>query len=91
MARRYHRSVRLRLAIILTLIVASLAAAIADLAVGSGTLPVARVLATILHPMQADPTDFAIIWQIRAPMTAIALIAGVSLALAGILMQTVMN
>ncbi len=88
---RYHRSVRLRLTIIAALILGGLAAAVADLAIGSGTLSLHQVLSALLHPMSADPTDFAIIWQIRAPMTTIALIAGISLALSGTLMQTVMN
>ncbi|HTJ59403.1 MAG TPA: iron ABC transporter permease [Devosiaceae bacterium] len=91
LAERYRRSVAFRAGIIVLLFVLALAAALADLAVGSGTLSLSQVLATILHPSTADPTDFAVVWQIRAPMTAIALITGCGLALSGLLMQTVLN
>lgn len=88
---RYRRSVALRLGLIGLLVVATVAAVIADLAIGSGTLPPHRVLAAVFHPATADVTDVAIVWQIRAPMTVVAVLAGVGLAVAGLLMQTAMN
>ncbi len=90
-AANYRQSVAFRSMIVAVVVVAAIAAMICDLAVGSGTLSVHEMLDVIFSPGTADPTANVVVWQIRAPMTAIAAIAGISLALAGSLMQTVLN
>ena len=87
----YRHSVGFRSAVVVVVVVAAIAAMICDLAVGSGTLTFKDVLGAIFSPGTADPTSVVVVWEIRAPMTAIAAIAGISLALAGSLMQTVLN
>lgn len=90
-AKNYRQSVAFRSVIVVIVIAAAVAAMICDLAVGSGTLSLGQVLCVVFSPSTADPTAYVVVWQIRAPMTAIAAIAGISLALAGSLMQTVLN
>lgn len=91
MSERYRRSVSSRLVLIAGLAVALCLGALADLAIGSGTLSPMQVITAVLHPASADPTNAAIIWQVRAPMTALALVAGAALALSGVLMQSTLN
>lgn len=90
-AKAYRESVSFRIMVVAVVTIAALAAMVCDLAVGSGTLSFHDVLGALFSPSTADSTVNVVIWQIRAPMTAIAAIAGVSLALAGTLMQTVLN
>ncbi|HWU65061.1 MAG TPA: iron ABC transporter permease [Ensifer sp.] len=90
-AQSYRQSVGFRSAVVVVVIMAAIAAMICDLAVGSGTLTFREVLDAIFAPGTADPTSVVVVWQMRAPMTVIAAIAGISLALAGSLMQTVLN
>jgi iron complex transport system permease protein len=90
-ASNYRQSVTFRTMVVVIVVVAALAAMICDLAVGSGTLTFDEVLGALFSPSTTDPTASVVVWQIRAPMTAIAAIAGISLALAGSLMQTVLS
>jgi iron complex transport system permease protein len=87
----YRRSVSTRIVLAVCLVVAALAAMLADLLVGSGTLTLAEVLGALFSPMTSDPTVRVVVWEIRAPMTAMAMIAGIALALSGSLMQTSLN
>ena len=87
----YRHSVGTRTLLAVVLVAAALAAMLADLLVGSGTLTLPEVFGALFSPGTADPTVRVVVWQIRAPMTAIAAIAGISLALSGSLMQTVLN
>ena len=63
----------------------------ADLVIGSGSLGLQTVVGAILHPAAADPTARIIVWTIRMPITFTAAVAGVGLAVAGSLMQTVLR
>ncbi len=87
----YRRSVATRSLLLVALVAAVGAAMLADLIVGSGTLALRDVLGGILSPGTADPTVRVIVWDIRAPMTIVAALTGVELALSGSLMQTVLN
>lgn len=87
----YRRSVVLRLTLIALLFTVALGAALADLLVGSGTLALSEVLSTLISPGTAEPAASFILWDLRLPMTIMALVAGASLALSGLLMQTVLD
>lgn len=87
----YRGSVRQRIVIAGMLILAVVAAALADLVVGSGTLTFDQTIGALLSRATADPTVSVIVWDIRAPMTLTAVVAGIALALSGTLMQTALN
>lgn len=87
----YERSVFVRICIILALFAVALLAALADILVGSGTLSLHDVLQALYAPSSVDPGTGFIIWGLRMPMTVMALVTGVSLALSGLLMQTILD
>jgi iron complex transport system permease protein len=87
----YRRAIGRRTLILLALVGAGLAAMVADLVVGAGTLTLPQVLAGLISPSTVDPTTRVVLWDIRAPVTFVAALTGISLALSGSLMQTVLN
>lgn len=77
---------------LLTLVL--LASMLASLAVGAVSLPVATVWSVVqahLGGQPADPTWDAIVWDLRAPRTLLAAVAGAGLAVAGAGMQTLVR
>ncbi|MCB8882411.1 iron ABC transporter permease [Acidisoma cellulosilytica] len=90
-AAHYRRTVLGRGLLLAVVILLGLAAMVADLIVGSGTLTLAQVAGAIFHPSQADPTTRAILWDIRAPITLLAAVTGMELALSGSLLQTALR
>jgi len=65
--------------------------ALADLTTGPSGLGPAEIWhALIAGPQGADRASAAILFQIRLPQTAMALIVGAALGLAGLLMQTIL-
>lgn len=71
---------------------ASLAACLCALVVlgtgiGSSFMPPGRVIAALLH--SGLPTDEVIIWTLRLPRVALAVLSGAALAMAGALLQRV--
>lgn len=87
----YGRLARRRLGVIVTLALACVVAAILDIAVGPSGLPVATVLGAIADPAGATATDRIIVWGLRLPATAMALIVGAALGLAGAEIQTLLR
>ncbi|HUH58763.1 MAG TPA: iron ABC transporter permease [Candidimonas sp.] len=65
--------------------------AIVDLMLGPANLPWATLWQTLIEPANADPTAHVIVWQIRLPQAAMAIVVGAALGLAGAEMQTVLN
>ncbi|MCB8875217.1 FecCD family ABC transporter permease [Acidisoma silvae] len=90
-AAHYRRSVLGRSLLLAVMITLGLAAMVADLIVGSGTLTLSQVLGAVFHPSKADPTTLAILWDIRAPITLLAAVTGMELALSGSLLQTALR
>jgi iron complex transport system permease protein len=89
--RDYRRSVAWRSVLLTLLLLAGFAALLADLVVGSGTLTLREVIDGLLSPSTVDPTVRVVLWELRMPITFTAALAGIGLALAGSLMQTVLN
>ena len=75
----------------LALLGALLAAAVVDPTVGAAHLSLSDIL-PMLWPGSAPGNELyqVVFWSIRLPMTLTALVVGASLALAGLLMQTVL-
>ena len=62
-----------------------------DLTVGSSGMSVFDAIRTLIAPGQATAMDRLIIYDIRLPATTMAIAVGMSLALAGSVMQTILD
>lgn len=62
-----------------------------DVATGPGNYAPGEIVQALLMPSDTPNLIQVIIWQIRLPMALMALVVGVSLALAGAEMQTILN
>lgn len=89
------RSRRPRTALLVSLLAAALLTSmVASLAFGAVSLPIATVWGVVdahLGGRPADPTWDAIVWDLRAPRTVLAAIAGAGLSVAGAGMQTLVR
>jgi iron complex transport system permease protein len=88
---QYNRLVMRRLGIVVALGVMCLAAFLLDVVTGPSGLPAGRIFQGVFDPASLSPSEYAIIWQVRLPYAAMALLVGAALALAGAEMQTVLN
>lgn len=86
---KYERHRHRKLLFVLVCGIALIAAALTSIAVGPVRLPVADVVAALVG--SADRTTTTIVWNIRLPQTLAAIVAGVSLSIAGAAMQTVLR
>lgn len=90
-SKAYDKSVLLRIGIVGGLFVIAALTCIIDILVGSGTLTLGQVLHALFLPGTVDAGTRFIVWDLRMPMTMMALITGVSLSLSGLLMQTILD
>ncbi|MCM2130869.1 FecCD family ABC transporter permease [Larsenimonas rhizosphaerae] len=88
---RYRRQILHRSLLLILLMVLAAVALVADIMIGSGTLSFGQVLKGLVDPGAVSDSTRVIIWQLRMPMTVMAVLAGMGLALAGLLMQIVLN
>ena len=92
LGRRLYGDVTRRKRIMLgTLGPALLLIALIDVGTGPSSLTIWDVLRIIVSPASADIASRAIVWDIRLPMTLMAIVVGASLAIAGAEMQTILN
>jgi iron complex transport system permease protein len=87
----YRRLLRRRWAILMALAVAALGAFVLDLATGPSSLSVLDALRGVLVPHTLSRSARVIVWDVRLPQAAMALLVGASLSLAGAEMQTILN
>lgn len=90
-ARQYRALVLRRVVLIALLGLALIAGLIADLMLGPARYGVGDVLATLFEPASASPAMRTVIWDIRLPVALMAAVTGAALAIAGALMQTILN
>ncbi|OLP55023.1 hypothetical protein BJF92_16610 [Rhizobium rhizosphaerae] len=88
---RYVETIATRVAIVLALALLAVVAFVIDILVGSGTLSLPDVINALISPDSAEPSARFIVWELRMPMTLMAMLTGISLALAGLLMQTILD
>ncbi|WP_347268062.1 iron ABC transporter permease [Paracoccus sp. (in: a-proteobacteria)] len=86
----YHRQGRRHLLMLGWLAVAALAALLLDLITGPAGLPLAETLRALTGAEVSRATR-VIVWDVRLPVAAMALMVGAALALAGAEMQTVLE
>ncbi|KQT53820.1 MULTISPECIES: FecCD family ABC transporter permease [unclassified Aureimonas] len=87
----YGRSVARRVAILVALGLVAVGAFVVDIYVGSGTLGISEVTEVLFRPDRAEASARFIVWELRMPMTLMALVAGIGLSLSGLLMQTILD
>lgn len=87
----YGKSVIRRLLILAALALLALCIFVIDILVGSGTLALNEVVNVLLFPGSADASARFVVWELRMPMTLMALITGISLSLSGLLMQSILD
>ncbi|MGO1296263.1 MAG: FecCD family ABC transporter permease [Vibrio sp.] len=87
----YKNTVRRKSLLLVTCFVLTLIAVAVDLLSGSGTLPWSQAFEAIIHPERVSPMVHVVMWDLRMPVTITAVLSGVGLALAGLLMQTVLD
>ena len=64
---------------------------IADILIGPAFLNIQDVIMSLISPNAAEPMVRVIVHDIRLPMTLMAILVGMSLGIAGVLMQTILN
>jgi len=64
---------------------------IADILIGPAFLSVVDVLSALFAPAAAERTVAVIVYDIRLPMTLMAMLVGASLGIAGVYMQTMLG
>ncbi|WP_256988553.1 FecCD family ABC transporter permease [Bordetella genomosp. 9] len=87
----YRRLLRRRALLLAALVALILAAMLGNFLIGGSDLPAQALLAALLHPDGAPPVDRVIVWTLRLPQAASAVLVGMALGLAGAEMQTVLN
>jgi iron complex transport system permease protein len=73
---------------VLVLIFALVALSLYALTVGSYSLGVAQAWQALWFPGQVDSTMRNLLWELRLPRVALAILAGMAMSLAGLLMQS---
>lgn len=87
----HKRTVVQRCVIILSLMVAAVVAFVVSTIVGPVDLSVGDVVAGIFEPSSLSERDYTVLWKLRLPMSVMALLVGMALALAGAQMQTILG
>jgi iron complex transport system permease protein len=82
---------RRRRLIVAGLAVLTAVAFAATLLVGAGSMSVGEFWSALVTPSAVPRVDAQIVWNIRMPFAVTAVVAGASLALAGVQMQTVLG
>lgn len=72
-----------RRTVLVGLALALVAAAVLAAGVGAVPIPAAQVAATLWRPAAAPPTVATILWQVRLPRVAMAILVGAALGVAG--------
>ncbi|MEM9010875.1 MAG: iron ABC transporter permease [Pseudomonadota bacterium] len=87
----YRRLTTQRLARLAGAAVVLAACLVVDVLTGPALLDLDEVLHALVAPSSADPATAVIVWDIRLPMTLMAVLVGAALALAGVAMQTILG
>ncbi|MDO5622226.1 MAG: iron ABC transporter permease [Paracoccus sp. (in: a-proteobacteria)] len=88
---QYRAANRRRAVIVLLLAVLTVTALVLDLVTGPSGLPLDQTLRALTGDESVGQTASLIVWQVRLPVAAMALVVGAALALAGAEMQTVLE
>ena len=87
----YRSITRKKMGLLMLLGILAIFLLVANVMVGSAGLSLKTVLMTVFNRAAASSADAAIIWEIRIPISLMALVVGSSLGIAGAEMQTVLS
>lgn len=87
---RYRALVRRKLVILFAMTAALCLSFAVDLAWGPARYSLGDVVSTLFNPDSISPQLRAVVWNIRMPVAAMAIIAGAALSVAGAQMQTIL-
>lgn len=87
----YHRLTLARLSALCLAAVVLALCTVADILTGPAMLNVGDVVRALVWPGHAAPMTTVIVWDIRLPMTLTAIVVGAALAIAGVIMQTILG
>lgn len=87
----FDRVVQRRLVTLIIAFGVLVCAAIADILIGPAFLSIGEVATGLFMPSDAVASTRVIIWDIRLPMTCMAVLVGMSLGVAGVHMQTILG
>lgn len=85
----YNQYIRKKWAVLLTMLALLFASAVLSLSAGSASLSLPDILRTLFGG--GDRQENAIIWNVRMPRVATAIVVGMALALSGCVMQNVLR
>ncbi|MFC3628008.1 FecCD family ABC transporter permease [Paracoccus angustae] len=88
--RRYHRQNRRRAVLVAAMAALAVLGIVLDLVTGPAGLPLSETLRALTGAEVSRATG-VIVWQVRLPVAALALLVGAALALSGAEMQTVLE
>lgn len=80
-----------RVIVLIASIILTAIALLTDLCIGSSGMNIPTIIRTLAAGPNGETVDTLIIWSIRLPMTLTCLFVGASLAIAGLLVQTITN
>jgi iron complex transport system permease protein len=87
----FMRLVKHRLQVLVVTVGLLLCTLITDILIGPAFLSVSEVISGIFTPGKVSSSTAIIIWDIRLPMTLMAMLVGMSLGVAGVHMQTILG
>jgi len=87
----YRSRVRRKNLLLALLLLALVASVLSDVAIGPVSLGIGDVLRGLFDPSGTELRTRVVLWEIRLPGALMAVVAGGALALAGAIMQTILN
>lgn len=88
---QHARASRWRFGVLVGMAVALVLVSVGDVMVGGAPMPLPVLVRALVDPASSAAIDVQIVWAIRLPMTATALVCGAALAMSGAQMQTVLG
>lgn len=89
--RAYRASQRRRWCLVALLLALTLSAMLLDITSGPSSLRFMQALHGLWQPDSLPPSLHVVLWDLRLPVTLLAVLVGVALAVAGVEMQTVLG
>ncbi|MEP0963955.1 MAG: iron ABC transporter permease [Roseobacter sp.] len=87
----YHKLIAKRILVLALASAVLFACTLGDILTGPALLGVADVFSVFFTPGDASAMNMVIVWDIRLPMTLMAIVVGAALSLAGVIMQTILG
>lgn len=87
----YKSLIRQKCLFFIFFVIAAFLAFLLDIVIGPSGLSIYDVFSTMISPGTSDPTSSVIVWDFRLPKALMAVFIGISLAIAGAEVQTILD